>query len=259
MVLKLFLFLSLFLVFGLESVHTEWGKTGHQLIAILAEDQLTPQAKKTIYELLDGNSLAEVSTYADEIKSDPRYRKYSTWHYVNFKNGHSYDHRVINPKGDLIQAIQKCIVELKNKTNSKAKRSFYLKLLIHFMGDVHQPLHVGNSLDKGGNTIRLKWFGRATNLHRIWDTAMLENNHVDTAEFIDALPRLPKGERRKIKKSNLMEWVEESHRLSQSIYANIEGKEDLGNRYYEQYFPLVQLQLLKGGMRLGKLLNQLFA
>ena len=228
-------------------------------MALLAEDQLTAKAKKAIHDLLDGKSLAEVSTYADEIKSDPLYRKYSTWHYVNFKNGHSYDHRAINPKGDVIQAIRKCIVELKDKTNPKAKRSFYLKLLIHFVGDVHQPLHVGNSLDKGGNTIRLKWFGKSNNLHRIWDTALLEKKYDGASAFMNGLPRLSKGERRKIKKSKLMEWTKESHRLAQNIYATIEGKQDLGSHYYEQYFPLVQLQILKGGMRLGSLLNQLFA
>lgn len=257
MTVRLLLLLFFFTTIGVDTIHADWGKRGHQTIALLAEDQLTRKAKKAIELLLEGESLAEVSTFADEIRSIPRYRKYSTWHYVNLNKGQDYERSSKNPKGDVVQAILNCIDEIKSETNSIKKRAFYLKLLIHFVGDVHQPLHVGNSFDKGGNTIRLKWFGRSTNLHRVWDTAMLEYNYTTTT-FIEQLPRLSKAQKQKIKKSNLMEWVEESHQLAQIIYTNTEEKQGLNERYYNQYFPLVQMQILKGGIRLGTLLNQLF-
>lgn len=259
MTLKLLLSLFFFTTIGEDTIRLDWGKSGHQTMAQLAEDQLTKKAKKAIEILLKGESLAEVSTYADEIKSNPLYRSYTRSHYVNLNKGQHYEFSSNNPKGDVVHAIVNCIDEIKNETNSIEKRAFYLKLLIHFVGDVHQPLHVGNSADKGGNTIRLKWFGRSTNLHRVWDTDMLAYNYIDTSTFIEQLPRLSKAQKRKIKKSDLLEWVEESHQLAQIIYTNVEGKKNLDEPYYNQHFPLVQMQILKGGIRLGTLLNQLFA
>ena len=109
-----------------------------------------------INELLGGVSLAQISTYADEIKSDKNYRKYNPWHYANIKDDETYLKSKKNESGDIVKAINKCIGVLKSSTSDRSKKQFHLKLLVHFVGDVHQPMHLGRSSDKGGNNIKIK-------------------------------------------------------------------------------------------------------
>ena len=154
---------------------TFWGKNGHRTTGKIAEKHLTKRAKKCIDKLLKGQSLAFVSTYADEIKSDKKYNKYYTWHYVNMDLDESYKESKKNPKGDLVTGINTCIKILKDKKNSETDRVFHLKMLVHLIGDLHQPLHIGRSEDKGGNTIQIQWFGKGTNLHKVWDEKMIDD------------------------------------------------------------------------------------
>ena len=120
-----------------------WGQTGHRVVGEIAYSNLTNKAKRNIEKLLNGEGLAIISTYADEIKSDKKYREFGTWHYVNFKDGESYETSEKNPKGDLIQGIKKCQEVISNPDASKEEKIFYVKLLVHLLGDLHQPLHIG--------------------------------------------------------------------------------------------------------------------
>lgn len=155
-------------------IKNDWGKTGHRAVGEIASKHLNRKARKAIKDILDGTSLAEVSIYADEIRSDKKYRAYGPWHYVNVPFDTSYDEAEKNPKGDIILAINECITKVQNKTLSKGDRAFYLKLLVHFIGDLHQPLHTGRSEDKGGNDIQVRWFNEGSNLHRVWDSEMID-------------------------------------------------------------------------------------
>ena len=128
----------------------DWGKTGHRTMGEIAAKHLSKRAAKKISALLGGESLAFVSTYADEIRSDDAYRKYGPWHYVNFPFGGRYENTPKNKKGDIIVGIQNCIDVLKDATSSQKDKEFYLRLLVHFIGDLHMPLHVGLKEDKGG-------------------------------------------------------------------------------------------------------------
>lgn len=123
------------------SAEYDWGKTGHRATGEIAEMYLSKKAKRKITALLNGQGLALVSTFADDIKSDKQYKKYSPWHYVNFDFGKKYKQEVPSEYGDLIQGIEKCITVLKSETSSNDDKAFYLKLLVHFIGDLHQPLH----------------------------------------------------------------------------------------------------------------------
>lgn len=158
-ILLLFIFLNSYVSHSSD----DWGKTGHRATGEIAEKYLSRKARKEINKLLDGHSIAYVSNYADEIKSDKNYRKFSPWHYVNFPFDSSYEVHPKNDKGDLIIGINTCIEVLKNSDSSKEDKVFYLKMLIHFMGDLHQPLHVGMADDKGGNDLKVKWFNNGTN------------------------------------------------------------------------------------------------
>ena len=125
-----------------------WGKNGHRVIGEIATQNLTRQTLKVVNEILDGQSLALVSTWADEMKSNSEFDKYSPWHYVNIPLDKEYNQIEKNPKGDIIQSINKCIEVLEDKNSLKVDKSFHLKYLVHLVGDVHQPLHTGRYEDK---------------------------------------------------------------------------------------------------------------
>ena len=237
----------------------DWGKTGHQVVGVLAERNLTPQAQKAIDDLLDGASLSSISNYGDKIKSNPKYRALNPWHYINLPFDLSYASAKKNPKGDVVMAIKKCIAKLKDEDEPKSERAFYLKLLVHFIGDIHQPLHVGRKEDRGGNDIRLKWLGKSTNLHRLWDTGLIDHCRISSPiEWSIELGDMPPKVMEAIQNEPLEQWVAESQALAKIIYGDSPSNSRLGQDYYSRYLPLLKMQLQRGGFRLAAQLNDIF-
>ena len=235
----------------------DWGKTGHRATGEIASKHLSRKAKKKISKLLDGQSLAEISIYADEIKSDSKYRKYNPWHYVNIPFDKRYDEIEKASKGDLIVAIETCISILEDDTKSN-EHAFYLKLLVHFIGDLHQPLHTGRAEDKGGNDIQVRWFDKGTNLHRLWDTELIEFYNMSYSELAANRKKLSKKEIKNIQSGTLMDWVYESRELSKTVYASAQVGEKLSYDYAYIHLPIVRDQLQKSGLRMAKVLNDIF-
>ncbi len=236
----------------------DWGKTGHRATGAIAAKHLTRRTQRAICKLLNGQSLALVSIYADEIKSDVQYKKYGPWHYVNYSLDKKYGEESPNEKGDLVQGIQKCITVLRDDTSSDVDKVFYLKMLVHLVGDLHQPLHVGRSEDKGGNAIQVKWFRDGSNLHRVWDSDMLDYYKMSYSELSENTKRMTKTEMEKIKKGTVLDWIEESQDLAKEVYASASTGEKLSYAYAYKYIPVVREQLQKGGIRLAKILNNIF-
>jgi len=235
-----------------------WGPTGHRTIGEIASEHITRKTRKKIEKLLNGQSLAFISTYADEIKSDKNFRKYSPWHYVNFPFDSDYEHSHKNPKGDLITGINTCIKILKDKTSSKTDKVFHLKMLVHLIGDLHQPLHVGRAADKGGNTIQVQWFGKGTNLHHVWDIDMITEWKMSYTELAKTRNKLTKVQIKNYQKGKLIDWVLESQALAKKVYASVKPGYKLKYRYSYLYLQTVRTQLQKGGLRLAKVLNDIF-
>jgi len=235
-----------------------WGATGHRTTGKIAEKHLTKRAKKNIDKLLNGQSLAFVSTYADQIKSDKKYNKYYSWHYVNFPLDGTYESSKKNPEGDIITGINRCIEVLKSETSSTQDKRFFLKLLVHFLGDIHQPMHIGQAVDKGGNTIQVQWFGKGTNLHRVWDENMIAEWKMSYAELANNAKYLSKGQIKAIKKGTALDWANETHKLTVKVYKSVKIGENLRYRYSYNHFETVRTQLQKGGIRLAKVLNDIF-
>ncbi|GAA4276518.1 S1/P1 nuclease [Aquimarina mytili] len=236
----------------------DWGKTGHRATGQIAECYLTKKAKKNIALLLKGKSLAFVSTYADEIKSDERFRPYSPWHYVNFSFEKKYGEEKPSEFGDLVQGINTCIQVLKNEESSNDDKEFHLKMLVHFIGDLHQPLHVGRGEDKGGNDIQVRWFNDGSNLHRVWDSDMLDYNGMSYTELSKNTDRLSKAQTKALEEGTILDWVYESQKLAKKVYASANVGEKLGYKYMYDHFYTVRTQLHKGGIRLAKILNEVF-
>lgn len=255
---KLFLLFLFFISLPPLKASEVWGPTGHRTVGEIAEGYLAPEVKEKISELLKGQSLALVSTFADEIKSDMKYWAYNPWHYVNFPFDGTYEDHPKSEKGDIVQAIYTCIEVLKNTEASKEQKAFHLKLLIHFVGDIHQPLHVGIADDLGGNKFQVRWFGEGTNLHRVWDVSIIEKFGMSYSELAKNQSVLTEAEVENIMNSKVEDWMYESRDWCLDIYENTTIGDKLSYAYTYKYTTIVRSQLQKGGIRLAGLLNEIF-
>lgn len=239
---------------------TDWGRTGHRTVGEIAQTNLSRKTQKAINKLLNGHSLAFVSTHGDDIKSDPAYRKYSAWHYVNIApDASEYDAETASEGGDLVIGIRKCIEVLKDKNASREDKQFHLKMLVHFVGDLHQPFHVGHAEDLGGNRVEVEWFGKKTNIHSVWDSKMIDSYQMSYTELAENRDELSKYQVKAIQEGDLLDWVYESRNLAEKLYKSVEEDKNLGYKYMYKWFPTVRMQLQKGGIRLAKILNDIYS
>lgn len=254
---KLLLLLLLLPVLG-SATEPFWSATGHRVVGQVAENHLSKKAKKAIARLLQGQSIAEASTFADDIKSESAYRKFSPWHYVNLPVDGKYEDLPENKEGDIVFGIKYCIGVLEDKTASEEDQRFYLKLLIHFIGDLHQPLHVGRADDRGGNQIQLQWFDRGTNLHRLWDSNLIDDYGMSYMELATNLPAWSKSKVREVQQGEVLDWVYEVRSIVNRIYEGVNPGDKLSYRYSYDWWPTVEDQLLRGGLRLAAVLNAIY-
>jgi hypothetical protein len=256
---KVLFFLSVLLITASATANDDfWGETGHRATGKIAEQHLTKKAKRQINKLLMGQSLAFVSTFADQIKSDRKYREFYSWHYVNMPLDKNYAQSEKNPKGDLVTGIKKCMEVLKDKNSSQEDKVFYLKMLVHFVGDLHQPLHIGEKENKGGNTVQVQWFGQGTNLHSVWDTKMIERWNMSYVELANNANHLSKKQIEKLQEGTIVNWVDGVHEITKKVYKSVKSGDNLRYRYSYDHFETVRTQLQTGGVRLAKLLNEIF-
>lgn len=242
-----------------------WGVNGHRVIGEIADYYLTKKARKAIKEILGEESVAMSSNWADFIKSDSTYDYLYSWHYINSKGGMSHDEFTSKLLGDtgtnLYTKTNLVISELKNnKQLSQDKKVLYLRLLIHFIGDLHQPLHAGGRPeDRGGNGIKVLWFNEPTNLHSIWDDRLVEFQKLSYTEYAKNINHVSRQQRLEWQNQPMTEWFYESYQISQGLYADIKQPDQkLGYDYNFKYVETLNKQLLKGGIRLAAVLNEIF-
>ena len=236
----------------------DWGQNGHRVVGETASNFMKSKVRKKIDRILNGQSLAEASTFADEIKSDKAYDMYKPWHYANALLEETYLESEKNPMGDIVVGIKECIRQLKYENLNKTEEQFYLKMLIHLIGDMHQPLHFGLKEDRGANDFKVKWFNQPTNMHSVWDTKMIENYNMSYTELIDNLPELSKSEIKSIKSGTLIDWVEDSRELTREVYNSAEPGENFSYRYMYKWFGVAENQMKKAGIRLAVILNDIY-
>ena len=241
--MKKIVFLLSFFMFTTVNLFAadDWGKTGHRATGEIAQKHLSKKTKKAISALLDGHSLAFVSNYGDDIKSNSIYNKYRPWHYVNFPFGEKYEEHPKSEKGDLILAINECVAVLKDEKSTKEEKVFSLKMLVHFMGDLHQPLHVGLAEDKGANDFQVRWFNSGTNLHTVWDSKMLDSYEMSYSELAENSDKLSKAQLATVESGTVLDWMYESRSLCEDIYDNTEvysSFSNIRNARETQLYPL---------------------
>ncbi|NIR27784.1 MAG: S1/P1 nuclease [Gammaproteobacteria bacterium] len=234
-----------------------WGQTGHRVVGRIAENHLAPSTAEALADLLGPDSLAEVSTWADEIKSDPAWEHADPWHYVNIPDGARYAAARRNPRGDVITALRGFESTLRRRNATAEERVAALKFLVHLVADVHQPLHVGRPDDRGGTDLRVSWFGRPTNLHAVWDHHMVNDTKLSFSEYAAFIDDASPDQITRWQNSTYLDWVEESMAVRESVYAVGDG--DLRYAYWDRQRPLVERRLLQAGARLAGLLDSIFA
>lgn len=239
-----------------------WGVLGHRVTGGIAEYYLNAKTKAQLKKLLGNESLAMVSNWADFIKSDRSFDYLSPWHYINISGGKSRLEVMQYLQGDtgedLYRKMKFVIGELKSRTLQRDKRIFYLKLLIHLIGDAHQPMHMGRPEDRGGNGIKLYWFGTPTNLHRVWDEQLIEFQQLSYTEHVAAINFVTTSQIDKWIRQPISDWIYESYEIAQKLYSEVKSEEKLTYNYNYNHVSILNQQLLKGGVRLAGILNDIF-
>lgn len=246
-------FLSLLLV----SQAFAWGQNGHRAVGLVAEQHLSKKAKKKIMNLLQNNTLAEVSVWMDDIKSDHAYDHTHDWHWVTVPDDQTYEQAEKNKNGDIIAKIEEITAALKTGKLDKAQEAEGLKYLIHLVGDIHQPLHVGGGEDLGGNAVKVQWFYQPSNLHRVWDTDMIDSRNLSFTEIVRFLGEPTKDQLKQWQASGVRDWAKESMSYRAQVYDMPEDKK-LSYRYAYDNYGLVEQRLLQAGIRLAGLLNEIY-
>jgi hypothetical protein len=242
-----------------------WGARGHRASAKLAEARLTPRARAVIGELLEpGESLADASTWADENSRE--IRGSAGWHFVNVRiSAPHYDPRDCRPNGCVVSKIGEFRAILANRNTPHAHRRLALRFFIHLVQDLHQPLHVADRNDRGGNNLQLR-YGRYdnTNLHQVWDSGLFSQGYRNENELrrdLEALARGPHA--RDWLTGRIEDWADESLEAGRRAYLvpgtnNILRSGDaIGRAYEEINLPLAVERLARSGVRLAALLNEI--
>ncbi|MCI0752126.1 MAG: S1/P1 nuclease [Flammeovirgaceae bacterium] len=241
-------------IFSLHSFG--WGATGHRATGLIADRYLSKKARKALQKILGEESIAIASTWMDEIRSDSTFRHVSDWHWVTIPDSSTYENSEKNPKGDVIQTIERLIAELKAKKLSGQQEAQHIKMLIHLIGDIHQPLHVGRGPDKGGNGIKVMWFRAESNLHRVWDSEMIDETKLSYTELAASLIKPTEEEIKLWQKSTVRDWANESLALRNQVY-DFKG-ERFGYSYSYKNMPTVKKRITQAGVRLAGVLNEIY-
>lgn len=251
------------------TVSYAWGPKGHDIVAAIAEQNLTRKAKKQIDKILEGRSMVYYSSWMDNLQNAPNWKNgydyTKTWHYANVDEGHTYQTMPKHPDGDVVRALDSLSIELKENFNelSDSLKADHLKMIIHLVGDLHCPMHAGRYSDRGGNAKKVKWFNSNTNLHSVWDSKFIESARKWTyTEWCDNLDRTNKEYRKSVMSGNVEEWFNESVEKAANIYdyvENSEGKvQNLSYQFIYDFSPMLEEQLLNAGYRLAYILNTIF-
>lgn len=265
-----------------------WGPQGHRIVGEIASRHLSGRTKKKIAEIIGTDSLARVSTWADDIRSDSSWDHVKPWHFASVADGSDYAHSDKDPAGDVIVAIAKNEAVLRGKGASQEERKQALKFLVHLVGDIHQPLHVGRKEDLGGNAIKVKFFGQNTNLHSVWDSGMIDFEKLSFTEYANFLDHASKKEIEDLQNDSVEAWAQEAIDMRLPIYelpqakpapkpdknASIAQVHDrmpaavgdpgeppmpsLSYDYQSKHIRTVEKQLLKAGLRLAGRLEAIF-
>jgi len=256
---------ALLFVFAIPHAARAWGRSGHAIVADIAQDHLTPAAYSAASLLLEEEGLtqlAEVSSWADDFrKSHP---ETAPWHFVDIPlNAQTYNAARDCPAGDCAVAkLEQFRAILADQSAPAAQRLEALKWIVHLVADLHQPLHAEDNGDRGGNQIIAEGFDRPVSLHAIWDTTLIEQDNADPTEFAATLDaRITPADIADRNQGTPVDWLNQAHLLAEPAYAML-GDPAAGSSvaipdsYVDAEQKVIDVQLERAGVRLAEVLNQ---
>ncbi|OBX18811.1 S1/P1 Nuclease [Erythrobacter sp. QSSC1-22B] len=240
-----------------------WGQLGHRVIGEIADERISGRTRAEIELILGKEDLAEASTWSDEQRSNPAefwQREAGAYHYVTVPEDQTYNEVGPPEEGDALSALERFAATVRDRNASREDKALALKFIVHIVGDVHQPLHVGHGEDRGGNDVRLRWFGEETNLHRVWDSQMIEGKSLSYTEYAAWLDRqIEPAQTISWWDANPQAWIGESAQIRDTIYPTTDGElPNLGYDYQFQHLGTAELRLKQGGVRLAAYLDWMF-
>lgn len=236
-----------------------WGQRGHDITAHIAERHLTPATQLAVDSLLDGRSIVYWANWLDNASHTADYAYTKTWHYKNVDADKTYQTMAPNPNGDVTTGIRYAIRVLSDPEQTPQNKTLMLKILVHLVGDLHQPMHTGHATDLGGNKVKVKYFGRDANLHGIWDSSLLESAHKwSYTEWADQLDRLEPSQQILLLSGNIDDWTMRNVEMAAMIYDATPDGSSLSYNEVARWTPVIEDSLLTGGLRLAHILNSIF-
>jgi len=240
-----------------------WGKTGHFAVGRIAEKHLSEKAKAGIRELIGDTSLAEISVYADELRMQDAYKYTTPFHYINLPLGLSRDKFnttvVEQTQSNVYSALSKFSLDLIEPDKSHEEKVTALKMIVHLVGDLHQPMHVSRAEDQGGNTIMVSFLGKPGNLHGLWDSELIEHTGLNDIELAKKVDHANDSQISAWQQDDILTWMYESYQASSQLYRDAKKTPDFNEAYYRSHMPLVESRLEKAGIRLAGILNEAFS
>lgn len=245
-----------------------WGPLGHATVAELAQHRLKPAVAVEVERLLapeHTRALADVASWPDQIRNDASqaalWKQTRGQHYVNFRGGPDCDYvppRDCSKDNCVVGGLQHYVTILGDRSQSDAARLEALKFVVHFAGDIHQPLHGGYRDDAGGNRYQVQFEGKGSNLHRVWDSGLLSTRHLKREAYVDRLEAEPAVALPKPiapLDNPYAQWAEESCRITAQPGFYPAGHK-IGQAYVDAELPVAERQLRIAGVRLADLLNR---
>ena len=253
------LFVAATIVFVPQGPAFAWGPIGHRVTGAIAEDNLDGVARAQVRLILGDESLAQASTWPDEQRSDPApfwQKTASPWHYVTVPAGTPYSTALAPAEGDAVTALARFTATLHDPHASREDKRLALRFIVHIIGDLHQPLHAGRPGDRGGNDVAVTWFGKPTNLHAVWDSAMIDDRQLSYSEMAGFLKRaITSAQVIAWDDPRPATWIAESVALRDTIYP---ADPKLSFTYAWQNRQTIDTRLSMAGVRIAAYLNRVF-
>jgi hypothetical protein len=240
-----------------------WARIGHRTSSRLCETLLTPATKAAIRDLLEpGESLSDAALWPDEHRRERP--ETAPWHYVNVPITEArYDAKFCQAEGCVVGMIPEFVATLKDRGAPTGKRREALRFLVHCVQDMHQPVHVGDRRDRGGNDLQVRFFDEGSNLHRVWDSGLIERADRDESRTFDRLRVAFTPEFvRAAEAGTVVDWANESLALARDAYVDpvsglpLKPGSKLSEAYQGRYLPAAERRVLLSAARLARLLNE---